>query len=354
MGRSGGEPSGQRRQKRLHDPHVQREEESPPSPVPGARPHRRPGKEPATSGDPSRKAPYIMRSMPVPPPSRANPSRRVEVAPDQQQYPRCPMLARPQIVPGFAVELGRDYFGQKVALRNARNEEVYRFDKCEGFERRFWCQLHQDFYASVVLHKGKVPIVPCRYVDWAYFERLDDPFFNEAIAKCKEFGLYDIMGFRYNWNEEILAQFHSSMYYDARKIAFVWTTEGPKYEVDCMTFSRLLALGSKDEERTCIHIENQLKPNQMPSLFFNPLLAQKENGSTLQPFYYTMNQFFRATIDGKDGDPTALRYYAFNLLTRTMPGGRPFCIMDFIWNELRRAMCDLTKFLPAAPYIIYD
>ncbi|RLN24289.1 hypothetical protein C2845_PM07G22800 [Panicum miliaceum] len=151
-----------------------------------------------------------MRSMPVPPPSHANPSRRgvaweicprtpprlqVEVAPDQQQYPRCPKLTRPQLVPGFAIQLWWDYFGQKVALRNARNEEVYRYDKSEGLEGRFWCQLHQDFYASVVLKKGKAPIVPCRYVDWAYFEKLDDPFFNEAIAKCKEFGLYDLMGF---------------------------------------------------------------------------------------------------------------------------------------------------------------
>jgi hypothetical protein len=46
------------------------------------------------------------------------------------------------------------------------------------------------------------PLQVCRL---AYFEKLNDPFFNKAIAKCKEFGLYDIMGFRYNWNEEILA-----------------------------------------------------------------------------------------------------------------------------------------------------
>lgn len=49
-------------------------------------------------------------------------------------------------------------------------------------------------------------------------------------------GLYDIMGFRYNWNEEILAQFHSSQYYDERQMEFFWTTEGEKYGVDYMTF----------------------------------------------------------------------------------------------------------------------
>jgi len=52
------------------------------------------------------------------------------------------------------------------------------------------------------MRKSHAPIVPCKYV-----ENMNDPFFNEAIAKCKEMGLYDIMGFRYDWNEEILAQF---------------------------------------------------------------------------------------------------------------------------------------------------
>jgi hypothetical protein len=36
-----------------------------------------------------------------------------------------------------------------------------------------------------------------------------------------------------------------------------------------------------------------------------------------------MNQFFRATIDAKDGDATALGYFACNLLARVMPGGDP-------------------------------
>jgi hypothetical protein len=127
------------------------------------------------------------------------------------------------------------------------------------------------------------------------------------------------MGFRHDWNEEILAQFHSSLYYDARKIAFFRTTEGVKYGVHYMTFSRLLRLGSEDGKRDSIHLEHQLKPNQLPALFYNPILAEAGNASTLQPFYYTMNQFFHSTIDAKDGDATALRYFACKLLARVMP-----------------------------------
>jgi hypothetical protein len=91
----------------------------------------------------------------------------------------------------------------------------------------------------------------------------------------------------------------------------------------------------------------------LPSLFYNPILAEAGNASTLQPFYYTMNSFFRATIDTKDGDSMALLYFACNLLARTMPRGKPFCIMDFISNELRITMNDPKKFLPSAPYIMY-
>ncbi|KAG2658401.1 hypothetical protein PVAP13_1KG225005 [Panicum virgatum] len=83
------------------------------------------------------------------------------------------------------------------------------------------------------------------------------------------------------------------------------------------------------------------------------MCAEEGKTSYLLPVYYALNQFFRATIDAKDGDPAALRYYAVNLLARTLPGGRPFCIMDFLWNELRRTMIEAKRSLPAAPYIMY-
>jgi hypothetical protein len=37
-----------------------------------------------------------------------------------------------------------------------------------------------------------------KYIDWKYYEELNNTVFNSVIDKCKEVGLYDIMGFRYN------------------------------------------------------------------------------------------------------------------------------------------------------------
>jgi hypothetical protein len=53
--------------------------------------------------------------------------------------------------------------------------------------------------------KNMVPIVKMRHIDWKYYEDLNNTVFHSVIEKCKEVGLYDLMGFRYNWNKEILA-----------------------------------------------------------------------------------------------------------------------------------------------------
>jgi hypothetical protein len=192
-----------------------------------------------------------------------------------------------------------------------------------------------------------------QYIDWKYYEDLNNTVFNSVIEKCKEVGLYDIMGFRYNWNKEILAQFHFSYYYNPYDNTISWTSQGNKCTIDYMTFSRLLGLGSKDEDHTLIHNENKYKPRDLPYMFPSSALAIEGKADQLNPYYYYLNQFFRATIDPKQGDATALRYYAPNLLSRMAPDEEGFCIFDFIWNELRRAMNDLMKYLPYAPYLMY-
>jgi hypothetical protein len=120
-----------------------------------------------------------------------------------------------------------------------------------------------------------------------------------------------------------------------------------------MTFSRLLALGSKDEECTPIHNETKYKPRELTFMFPSRDLAIEGKADQLNPYYYYLYQFCRATIDPKHGDATTLRYFAPNLLNRMAPDEEGFCIFDFIWNELRQTMNDPMKYLPYAPYLMY-
>ena len=93
-----------------------------------------------------------MQGQPMHPPSRANPTRRgiahdicprtpprlqIEYSPEQHNYPHIPRLKRPEIVYGFEIEMGRNYYKQDVALREAHKEEVYMYEKSEELERHF-------------------------------------------------------------------------------------------------------------------------------------------------------------------------------------------------------------------------
>jgi hypothetical protein len=151
-------------------------------------------------------------------------------------------LREPRSVLGFAEHMYRDYSKNALAVREQREEDVYRYLKGEGLEARFCCDFHRDFYQTIIRNpkfvaKNMVPIVKMRYIDWKYYEDLNNNVFNSVIEKCKEVGLYDIMGFRYN--------------------TITWNTQGNKCTIDYMSFSRLLGLGSKDEECTPIHNETK-------------------------------------------------------------------------------------------------
>ncbi|RLM86226.1 actin-like protein ARP8 [Panicum miliaceum] len=144
--------------------------------------------------------------------------------------------------------------------------------------------------ARVILKTNEPPIVPMKYIDWDYFERMNDLAVNSVIAKFEEFNLKDLMDFKYT-------TFHS-------------TTEGEHYCLDYMTFCRILGLGSEHEKYDPIHVERRIKPHDAIFMFFNPILAREGKSVHLKPFYNYANFMMRCTIDHKKGDYTALNFYA--------------------------------------------
>src|SRR6266498_5533535 len=117
------------------------------------------------------------------------------------------------------------------------------------------------------------------------------------------------MAFRYDWNIEVIAQFHASFYYSASDSTIHWTTSGIQFAVDYVTFSRLLGLGSKDLERDQIHNELQLSDYALRDLYRRP---RKADGGTqgLKSFFYVMNNLFHATLTPKAGDATFIHALA--------------------------------------------
>src|SRR6266540_5229937 len=123
------------------------------------------------------------------------------------------------------------------------------------------------------------------------------------------------MGFHYNWNTKIMAQFHASFYFSNSYSTMHWTTDGIHYAIDILTFARLLGLGSEDLKRDKIHDEHQLSTFGIQDLYRDPNLA---DGGTkgLKSYFYILNNLFRATLTPKSRDATQIHSWARNLLMR--------------------------------------
>ena len=81
--------------------------------------------------------------------------------------------------------------------------------------------------------------------------------------------MYDLMGFRYDWNTEVLLQFLATFYCDNKTETLHWMMEGRHYKVDFVTFARLLGLGEVDRGFSEIHNERTLTHEEIAFLYVN-------------------------------------------------------------------------------------
>ena len=98
-----------------------------------------------------------------------------------------------------------NYAGKQKLVEEARENNPYEQPKDLGIDYKFWNAYYSNFYASVIFNSKKSKIIKMQYVDWEEMKEKNEPEFNKVIQACENFGLSDLMSFRYNWNEEVLA-----------------------------------------------------------------------------------------------------------------------------------------------------
>jgi hypothetical protein len=77
------------------------------------------------------------------------------------------------------------------------------------------------------------PMANSQWIDWAYMENKHDPIFDGVIAACQVKHLRDILAFKKDWNNEVIAQFYATLCFEERRdtIKLHWMTECQWYEV---------------------------------------------------------------------------------------------------------------------------
>jgi hypothetical protein len=112
-----------------------------------------------------------------------------------------------------------------------------------------------------------------QYIVFNELQDKEEPKFNTAIRIYDRFELSDLMSFRYDWNEEILAQFHATYYWNKVTDELHWMTDGHHYHIDFVTFSWILGFGRVHRTYSCIHDENRVEISDNSCMWRDPHIA---------------------------------------------------------------------------------
>jgi hypothetical protein len=146
--------------------------------------------------------------------------------------------------------------------------------------------------------------------------------------------LSEILAFKKDWNNELIAQFHATVCFeehgDNKKNQ--WMTESQWYEVYSPYLLDFFRFEQKDDSRPRIHLALKLEARKIK--FMYPRSKQGNFGETtdMLPFYAYLNRLFRRTVTPREGDGAKILAYNKNILAAMAPNanGFEFSIFDFI------------------------
>jgi hypothetical protein len=135
------------------------------------------------------------------------------------------------------------------------------------------------------------PVTNSQWIDWAYMENKHDPIFDGVITAYQANHLRDILPFKKDSNNEVIAQFYDTVCFEEHGVTkkIHWMTESQWYEVLYSHFARLFGFGRKDASRPKIHLA--LKFDARKIKFMYPRSKQGNFGETTDmfPFYAYLN-----------------------------------------------------------------
>jgi hypothetical protein len=186
-----------------------------------------------------------------------------------------------------------------------------------------------------VLYPKTSPVVNHQWVDICYLRNKKDMHFNRILEACHFHGIIYLLQFRHNWNQEVITEFYSTLFFDKKERIFMWMTNGRIFNVKLSQFAQVLELSSQLDIPKKLHSGWVMMPREMTHMYIpdNDLQAPKVDG--LLPHLLVLHRMMRKTLALRIGYSEAILAYEQNLLDALM---KPICfdvfeyIIDEIWN----------------------
>jgi hypothetical protein len=201
-----------------------------------------------------------------------------------------------------------------------------------------------------VLYPKSSPVVKQQYVDIEYMRNKKDTLFNRVLEACDLHGITDLLQFRYNWNQEIIYEFYSTLFYDKKERIFMWMTNDKRFHVRLAQFAQILGLSSQLDIPKKLHSGRVIMPREMTPMYVQDRGFQPPKVEGMLPHFLVLHQMWRRTLALRIGYSEAIPAYERNLLDALMKPVH-FDVFEYIVDEIWNIATNPLKSYGFAAYI---
>jgi hypothetical protein len=145
-------------------------------------------------------------------------------------------------------------------------------------------------------------------------------------------GIKDVMELKYDWNDEVILQFYSTLYLDKKSNTLFWMTEDEIYSVSLIRFTAILGIKDHTHYPKKLHVDHVMELNWMHFMYEkDEYKLSKLEG--FKPFFLVLHRILQNTLSPREGDSSSVPQYERNILHAISEEGR-FNVFDFIFQEI--------------------
>jgi hypothetical protein len=138
--------------------------------------------------------------------------------------------------------------------------------------------------------------------------RKNVPIFNAVISNCERQRVNELMGFRQDWNKEIIAQFYTIVHFghigDER--AMTWMTNAQRYSITFHRFLRCFGIMVGDKDLRKLHDEVEFDKDALHLMYLRGDHANYGKVKNLDTYNAALNRLLRVYITPRDGNPSEI------------------------------------------------
>ncbi|KAF8668263.1 hypothetical protein HU200_052317 [Digitaria exilis] len=199
-------------------------------------------------------------------------------------------------------------------------------------DERFWSNVHMDLYNSLF---SKKKCADNKWIDWGYIRHL--PGVRDVETACRNIGLHKLMALKQNWYEEPIKQFYSTLSINRSRTSVTFMAGiNKKITVTKRFCQNVLHVSSKHDDK----IKSKLTDAE-----------EKELKSANKDQQDAVEKIIRKTIYPLIGD-RGKTHGPCRVLQYHILFGKPFDIVDMMFNCMQENYRHKNKTMGYAPYII--